>query len=186
VLPSEDFDLMGDDIDAFLKAYLALWIRIGPLPQWGLASMLDAVDDPSTIALIEATSGAAGGAHTAVHRAGIFQSFGGSPFDPVGDWRNSFVPGHPNAAPLVINHCEQIIGHYRQLSRDARARERGIVGIVARFVRFPSSVRDAAGLTSKAGQRGAFAVGVAVQVVGTLISVGLLALVTDLIAHVLP
>jgi hypothetical protein len=181
---SQEFDQCADDVQDFLEALRQLRQAVGPLPQWGFGgSVLDGIADPGVRAMIDNVTEKSGAAHKAVIRSGFIQVFGGRPFDPVADWQHSFIPGHPNTANLVDSHCVQIIGYYREAARTAREREKGIAGLLARFVRFPSSVREAAGLQSRAGQQSAFIVAIIAQVMATLIAAGVLGLVGYLIAH---
>lgn len=86
----------------------------------------------------------------------------------------------------VLDSCAQAIGRLRQQKTDAEANERSLAGRFARFIRFPWEVRERLNLPAgSAGQKAAFGAAVAAQVVGTLITAGLLALLARAAAALL-
>ena len=70
----------------------------------------------------------------------------------------------------VFDYCAQVIGHLTAMKDQAEAREKSFAGRVARFVRFPFDVREAAGLPDKRAVNAA-AVGVGVFIQGVVVTV---------------
>jgi hypothetical protein len=175
---------MADDVEAFLGSFERLDAAVGPRSQlWYVGNVLENLTDPETVGLVNEVARLGGAAQAASSDSGIVTVLNGAPMDPLFNWRSAFIPNHPNTVRLVEDHCQQLIGRYRQSARDARVRESGITGMVARFVRFPSDVREAAGLETKAGQTSAFVVGVVAQVIAALVAAGLLTLIGTVVAH---
>jgi hypothetical protein len=71
--------------------------------------------------------------------------------NPVSDWAVMLTPRHRySISPsLVVSRVDQLVGALRAEIADAEMVERTLAGRVARIVRFPSDVREAAGLDSK-------------------------------------
>lgn len=118
---------------------------------------------------------ASGPAGRVVGELGLYVQIAGMSLNPVMAW-DRFIPGEMLSYPQqVLEFAESARAQCAAKRDEARDRERGLAGWLGRFVRFPADVREAAGLESAAGQRAAFAVGVVVQVVGTLVAAALLA-----------
>ncbi|HEY6318533.1 MAG TPA: hypothetical protein VI462_11675 [Acidimicrobiia bacterium] len=97
---------------------------------------------------------------------------GGQPINPIRNFANRAV------SPIDVQiYCDAAIGSLETLAEEAAGRERGVVGLLARFLRFPVEVREAAELGSPAGQRIAFWAAVTAEVLAIVIATGVLAAV---------
>jgi hypothetical protein len=182
VKPSERYQALADDVREFLSLYRELW-TVTPRVSWmempvGPNDILELVDaSPEFQSLVDRTAQASGRAESAASLAGglIQIGAGGPAVNPISNWRSSFNPIHSITRGVIEGYCNQLVGRLDQMAVDARLRERGLVGLVAGYLRIPSDVRDAMGPTaSRAVQRGAFAAGVIVNVAAGLILAGLL------------
>lgn len=143
-------------------------------PGLNIDSSLDLLP-PEALHLVARTAEAAGRAHPAL-MGGYEMEYLGRRFNPVVDWRTSFA--RAGITPdMVESYVQQLVGKYERDAAEAREREKGLSGLVARIVRFPTDVREAAGLSSKAGQTSAFVAGITVEVIAGLVLAGLLALI---------
>ena len=135
--------------------------------------------------LVDATAQAAGRAEAAARYAGGLVAFGGgTPINPISNWRASFNPIHTITPGVIENYCQQLIGRLEQLTTQAQQRERGLVGLIAAFLRFPDDVREAIGEgATRRAKRSAFAVAVAAQVVGALIVAAVITLIGVAVHH---
>lgn len=95
--------------------------------------------------------------------------------NPVESWFNPLEPGSEMQIQTVRDFANQAAGKLRAQA-DAAAQESGPIWWIARFVRLPVEVRDAAGLSSKAGQSAAAGIGVFVQGVAIAVVAGLVLL----------
>ena len=97
--------------------------------------------------------------------------------NPIQAWVSAFEGTSHLTIQNVLDACDQAVGILREELTTVRNRERSPAGLVARFVRFPYEVREAAGFSeeSSLGSRAAFGAGVLVQVVVTVVSGLLLA-----------
>jgi hypothetical protein len=88
----------------------------------------------------------------------------------IATWWSALDP--PNLLPMqsVFDYCAQVIGHLTAMRDEAEARERTLAGRVARFVRFPLDIREAAGLPGKRAVNAA-AVGIGVFLQGVVVTV---------------
>ena len=127
---------------------------------------------------------ASGPASAVIADLGMYAQIAGMRMNPVMNW-DRFIPGESivTAPSLVLDFTESAIRRCEAEAEDARDRERGLAGLVGRFARFPTDVREAAGLTSKRGRAAAFWLGVAIQVIGTLIAAVLVGVATWALAH---
>lgn len=185
MLPSERYQRQADDIRGFLDRYrevIAAADRIAPTNTWVTGSRLDSFQG-SDLELVDAAALAAGRATPIANELQLISIFD-QVVNPIADWRNSLRRNHPLTPALIDSYCTQLIGRLEQQAETARMRETGLVGLFARFVRIPYDVREAAGIDLSANaQRGAFLVGVAIQVVSGLLVAGVLAAIAVLIAH---
>jgi hypothetical protein len=173
---------MAKELEGFLTAYRAMLDvadQIAP-PSLTTAAGRSRIDyfRPNGVQyLLDTTSAAAGRAERASQELGIGVLIFNQQVNPIADWRNSLRPMHPVTPDLVQSHCLQLIGSANHLRETARLREAGLTGLLARFLRFPYEVREAAGvnLRSERAQRGAFVIAVAAQVVAALAVAAILA-----------
>lgn len=103
-----------------------------------------------------------------------------SGIDPVANWEMSLRDPAQLAPETIISAVEAAIGAAAQKAEDARPRERGIVGLIAAFLRWPSELREAVGPGHSAQRTAAGVLGVLAQlvvgIIGSLIATGLVAL----------
>lgn len=117
----------------------------------------------------------AGRAGLAEKHAGYRWEQFGEAYSPIVNWRKSFDQRRGDIE-TVVTHTNQLLGYLERQLKETEDRESGLAGWMARFVRFPTDVREAAGLSSRGGQTAAFVVAVASQVVASLVLLGILAL----------
>jgi hypothetical protein len=98
---------------------------------------------------------AAGRAAAAFETTGVFIAYKPSgtmnrmAVNPATAW-NSFTDRFPVVTPPnMMDVGNQALGKLNSLYQQAKERERGLAGLVARFIRFPVAVREAAGLPPK-------------------------------------
>ncbi|QWC85212.1 hypothetical protein KLP28_17190 [Nocardioidaceae bacterium] len=99
--------------------------------------------------------------------------------DPVANWDMCLKDPEGFSPTMVISAVDSAIGRARQQSEQAARRERGLVGLIAAFLRWPATLREAVG-PSAVQRRTASAIGIAGQiivgVIASLIATGLAAL----------
>jgi hypothetical protein len=125
----------------------------------------------------------AGGAGRATADAGLSYALIGFEFNPIANWPRAIEGGLRTGDVLAF--CDTAIGRFDQQAEEAREREGGLVGLLARFWRFPTDVREAAGLESPGVRRVAFWGSVAAQVAATLVVTALLGGLSLLVARLL-
>lgn len=101
--------------------------------------------------------------------------------NPVQAWANPLEPASDMKIQSVRDFANQAAGNLRAQAAEARQQESGPVWWIARFVRLPLEVREAAGLKSKGGQAAAAGVGVFVQGVAIAVVAGLIVLLIQAI-----
>ena len=84
--------------------------------------------------------------------------FGGKPFNPIGNWDTSLQVPSDFSPQVLTAIADQAIGVAEARLEEARLRERGLTGILASFVRWPRTLREAVG-TSGVERTTATAVG---------------------------
>ncbi|MDQ6933896.1 MAG: hypothetical protein M3130_01100 [Actinomycetota bacterium] len=91
--------------------------------------------------------------------------------NPVANWESSKDPQQLEPT-TVVSTVESAIARARQSAEEAAERERGLTGLIAAFLRWPSTLREAVG-PDRSGQRAAAGViGVLGQIlVGIMASV---------------
>lgn len=89
---------------------------------------------------------------------------------PLVNWEMSLKDPEQLHPETVIASLDAAIASATQMAREAAERERGVTGLIAAFLRWPSNLRDAVGPESSRAQRtAAGAIGIFGQVVaGTL------------------
>lgn len=95
--------------------------------------------------------------------------------DPLTNWEMSLRDPEQMSPETVISSVDSAIARARQLSQEAAARERGITGLIAAFLRWPSNLREAVGPGPSAQRTAAGLIGVAGQVVVGAITAALTA-----------
>jgi len=101
--------------------------------------------------------------------------------DPVTNWEMSLRDPDQLSPQTIVASVESAIARAQQEALDAARRERGLTGLVAAFLRWPSDLREAVGPGHSAQRRAAGAIGVVGQVivgaVATALATGLIAAV---------
>jgi hypothetical protein len=94
--------------------------------------------------------------------------------NPIRSWARASDGTTPLRPKHVFESCDQSIGILSARLDEARAQERSLAGWVARVIRFPYDVREAAGVPpeSRAGKV-AFSVAVLVQAASTVLAGGI-------------
>jgi len=126
--------------------------------------------------LRQKTSMAAGAAQPAFARRGggtILMPMGSrmQSIDPIPNWHMAVTSPEEFDPQLIASTVEHVLGGAAVELEKARSNERGLLGLIAAFLRWPDDLRDAVG-GSRKRQRSAKALGVAGQVfVATLSTV---------------
>lgn len=117
-----------------------------------------------------------GGAFTLRNAAYVMDSV-----DPVTNWEMSLRDPDQLPPQTVIASVESAVARAKQEAEDAAQRERGLTGVIAAFLRWPSNLREAVGPDHRAQRTAAGAIGVVGQIfVATVAG----ALATGLVAAV--
>jgi hypothetical protein len=104
--------------------------------------------------------------------------------DPVTNWQMSLRDPEQLAPEMVIASVEAAIGRAEQAAADAAQRERGITGLIAAFLRWPSDLREAVGSEPSVQRTAAGVIGIMGQIfvgaIATALATGLVAVVAEL------
>ena len=103
---------------------------------------------------------------------------------PVANWEYTLRDPEQFPPETVISAIDSAIGLAESKATEAESREKGLVGVIAAFLRWPTTLRDAVG-PDHAAQRGAAGVlgvfaQVVIGVVATLIASGLVAGIVEI------
>lgn len=85
--------------------------------------------------------------------------------DPVVNWEMSLRDPEQLRPEIVVSSVESAEAMARQLATEAKLRERGLTGLVASFLRWPSNLRDAVGPGHRAQRQAAGLVGFLGQII---------------------
>lgn len=112
---------------------------------------------------------AAGGAASAYHEYGGTMSFRNAAVimrdvDPVANWEMSLRDPKQMRPETVISAVETAESRARLEATDAARRERGLTGLIAAFLRWPSTLREAVGYGHPGQRTAAGVIGVLGQV----------------------
>jgi len=183
--PSQQFKRDAELVYAFREAYVALLNSTRPHQPRFITQLGPAVPIEEWNRLRHAVSVAAGAAGPAYHRhRGTFAlrnaAYVMSGVDPVANWEMSLRDPEQLAPETIISAVEAAIGAARQKAAEAKDRERGLVGLIAAFLRWPSELREAVGPGQSAQRAAAGVLGVLAQllvgILGSVIATGLVAL----------
>lgn len=190
VKPSQRFRRDAELMMRFRNAYVDLVNHARPSEgSYFVTELRPAVDDRAWQEKRSAVAAAAGAAADAYRRyGGIFTlrnaAYVMNNIDPVTNWEMSLRDPEQLPPPTVVASVESAIARAEQEAEDAARRERGLTGLIAAFLRWPSDLREAVGPGHPAQRAAAAAVGVlgqvAVAAVGGALSVGLVAAVVAL------
>jgi hypothetical protein len=159
----------------FQQAFVEL-VNASEKSAFGLRALVPKIDEAEWMAMRQRTALLAGTAASAYQRQSggslQVQNFGKmQAIDPVANWQIA-IDAPVSLDPIVlVSTIEYVVGITQVRLEEALGRERGIVGLLAAFLRWPDDLRDAVG-GSRKRQRSAKALGVAGQVfVATLSTV---------------
>lgn len=187
VKPSMQHRRDAEVLRHFREAYIALVNASEPHQPIFITRLRSGVPQDEWNRLRTELSLAAGRAEAAYQRhGGVFAlrnaAYTMSGVSPVANWEMSLRDPDQLPPQTVISSVESAIGLAEARAADAEEREKGIVGLVAAFLRWPSTLREAVGPGHAVQRRAAGVLGVVAQlVVGVLASTlaaGLLALIT--------
>ena len=183
--PSERLKRDRDSLHEFRNAYVELINASKRVEDYPFYRFVPKGSEADWIRLHQAVAVAAGAAQWAYSRQG------GGTFtlrnaayithnvNPVTNWIMSIDDPESMKPQMVLTAVEQAIGGVEQDYQEAVARERGPVGVIAAFVRWPQTLREAVG-PGWAPRTAAGAIGVFGQVVvatlSTALAAGLVAL----------
>lgn len=99
--------------------------------------------------------------------------------NPVANWEMSLRSPEDFSPEMVLSAVEGAIGSARREAVEAEQRERGLTGLVAAFLRWPSNLREAVGPGNRSQRTAAGAIGVVGQIIvatlATALGTGLVA-----------
>ncbi|WP_299956897.1 hypothetical protein [uncultured Modestobacter sp.] len=99
--------------------------------------------------------------------------------DPVANWQMSIQDPQQLEPTTIVSTVEAAISRSRQASVEAAERERGLTGLLAAFLRWPSNLREAVGPDHSAQRTAAGVIGIVGQIlvgiVASLLAAGLVA-----------
>lgn len=160
----------------FRNAYVALLnsAKVVDNDGWTSSELGPKVDNATWQERMRAVAAASGSAGPAYLRYGGTWTMRNAAYitknvDPVSNWQMSIK--RPDNMPVenVLSAVDAAIARAQQEADDARQRERGLTGVIATFLRWPSTLREAVGPDSGAQRAAAGFVGVFAQVfVGAL------------------
>lgn len=96
--------------------------------------------------------------------------------NPVVNWEMSLRSPDDLSPELVLSSVESAIGTAEQEANDAALRERGLIGLIAAFLRWPANLREAVGPRNRVQRTAAGAVGILGQIIVATIATALGAL----------
>lgn len=169
---------------SFREAYVALINASAPHQPFFITQLGPGVPQPQWNQLRSEVSTACGSALSAYGRhGGVFAmrnaAYAMSNVNPVANWEMSLRDPGQLPPETIVSSVDSAIGLAKTRAEEAAQRERGLVGVVASFLRWPIELREAVGPGHAAQRRAAGALGVAAQVlvgiVATLLATALVA-----------
>lgn len=185
VKPSKRYNQDAEQMMAFRNAYVDLVNHARPVSDgWSLPELQSATDAHSWQMKLAAVASAAGVAASPYGRYGGTFTLRNAAYimnnvDPVTNWEMSLRDPEQLSPQTIIGSVEAAIARARQEAADAVERERGLTGLIAAFLRWPSDLRDAVGSGHPAQRTAAGFIGVFGQVlvtgVGGAVTIGVVA-----------
>lgn len=165
--PSERYRRDAEDLTKFREAYIALLKAQRGVPPGGRQSTL------GWLQLREPVASASGPA------ANAYERHGGGYVNLVANWGDSLTIS-PIKPDEVLSAVDAAIANAERATEIAERRERGVTGVIAAFIRWPSTLREAVDPEHVGQARAAAALGHIGQglvgVAASLIAYGLVAL----------
>jgi hypothetical protein len=182
VKPSEHLKRDADVLSLFRNAYVDLVNHARPHREdmYAMVELRSNTDHATWQAKRSEVAGAAGMAGAAYGRHGGTMTLRNAAYimndvDPLTNWEMSLRDPEQMSPETVIASVDSAVARARQLSREAAERERGLTGLIAAFLRWPSNLREAVGPGRSAQRRAAGVIGIIGQVVVGAITAGLTA-----------
>jgi hypothetical protein len=178
--PSARWQVDVDKLIAFREAYIKLlnaskvggdWMDRQLVPKGSGAEWNRLRTEVATAAGVAAFSYNRSGGGTLILKNAAYVM---NNVNPVTNWAMSIADPQQLPPETVLGSVETAIGVATSERDEAKQRERGFVGLVAAFLRWPSDLREAVG-PSKAQRRAAGAIGLLGQVVVATMSTALAA-----------
>lgn len=174
--PSSQYRRDADVLRRFREAYVALINASQPYQPIFITQLRPGIPLEEWNRLRTELSIAAGRAEPAYRRhGGVFAlrnaAYTVSGVSPVTNWEMSLRDPDQLPPQTVVSAVESAIGLAETRAAEAEEREKGVVGLVAAFLRWPTTLREAVGPDHAAQRRAAGALGVVAQlIVGVLAS----------------
>lgn len=97
--------------------------------------------------------------------------------DPVTNWEMSLRDPEQLRPEVVVSTVESADARARQLALEAKRRERGVTGLIASFLRWPSNLREAVGPGHRAQRQVAGVIGFLGQILAAALATAIAAAV---------
>lgn len=176
---------------AFRDAYVELTNNARRVSDgWSLATLEpDGISRARWVELYSAVATAAGAAGPVYGRYGGTVTLRNAAYimnnvNMLVNWELSIRDPEQLPIHMLISSVESAVARARQLADEAAERERGITGLIAAFLRWPSTLREAVGPEHGAQRTAAGAIGffgqLVVGILATLLTTGLIAGVVSL------
>lgn len=182
VKPSERFKRDAEALLRFRNAYVDLVNHARPHREdmYALLELRPSTDHATWQRKRTEVSSAAGMAGAAYGRHGGTMTLRNAVYimhdvDPLTNWEMSLRDPEQMSPETVISSVDSAIARAQHLWREAAERERGLTGLIAAFLRWPSNLREAVGPDRSAQRTAAGLIGVAGQVVVGAITAALTA-----------
>lgn len=183
--PSERYKRDAELMQVFRQAYVDLVNHARPHGDGYSLTVLRPNTDNETWQRKRAeVAGAAGMAGVPYARYGGTMTFRNAAYvmhdvNVVANWEFSLRDPEQLSPEVILSSVDAAVARARQVARDATERERGLTGLIAAFLRWPSNLREAVGPDRSAQRTAAGVIGVfgqiVVGIVASLLAAGLLA-----------
>jgi hypothetical protein len=162
--PSQRLTRDREKLEAFRDAYVALIGASTPVEVWPYRTYAAAGNEENWYLLRTAVAQTAGPAGSAYSKYGaIYRTQSGpwvnSGFHPVVNWEVSIKDSDQFTPLNVVTALDAAIATADSMLNEAMDRERGLIGLLASFLRIPANLREAVGGDAKT-QKAATFVGV--------------------------
>lgn len=171
---SQKYQLDSENLSIFLNCFSNL-VRSSHLDRSGGHSrIVPRVDDETWNKVLSETAYSSGGASESFRRFGNnFRVKSGSVFvevNPVDSWWHSIERPEEFNPNLVVNAVQYAIGKAEKARDRALRSEKGIVGLIGRFIRIPESIMESVNPEHKIERNSARLFGYVIQIIATTFS----------------
>jgi hypothetical protein len=182
-------EIDSEKLNAFRDAYVSLINASVAREVWPYQTYAPAGDQESWYRLRTAVAKAAGPAGIVYPRYGaIYRTQSGpwvnSGFHPVTNWEVTIKDSKQFTPLNLLTALDAAIANVDSMKNEAIDREKGLIGLLARFLRIPADLREAVGGDAKT-QKAATFVGVISQILIGLITTWLGVLIPQLLQRIL-